>query len=105
MIKKCCKCNEEEKQALWGIFGSSVVLVSCDWCGREGKRDKLEAKAQFKTLARYYECDMIIDVEVDRDIDEEHAESGGAYIYSTWSYSAKAVKPMSARARETLMVA
>lgn len=54
-------------------------------------KDMNDALEELKILARYYNCDMVIDVHKERKIEETESDNGkGTYKYSVWSYSGKA---------------
>lgn len=48
--------------------------------------DSEEALDELKALARFYECDIILETESLKDYEEEETESGDRYRYSTWAY-------------------
>lgn len=82
---------------------SHIELVSINYRGKKryngdpidirtyNYKDKEEAKEELKILARYYNCDMVIDVECIRDVDEEETEHGGTHKFSIWRYTGSAV--------------
>ena len=53
--------------------------------------DKRDATESLKALARYYNCNMVIKVEYDKDTKEEETESDGTYIHSIWRGRGQAV--------------
>lgn len=81
-----------------------VELVSINYKGRKRYwgnpisiktqfyKERAEAEKELQTLARYYGCDMVINVERHREEEDEETDSGGTYTYSVWSYSGKAVR-------------
>lgn len=81
-----------------------VELVSINYKGRkryEGTplfietnwyKEKAVAQQELKTLARYHNCNMVVEVEIHRNEEDEETDSGGTYTYSVWKYSGRAVK-------------
>ena len=105
----CPQCATGFKQEVRRMEASAsscegVELVSSNYRGRkkytgtpryietEYHRDREDSINELKTIARYYGCDMVIDVKCQRDVDDEETDSGGTYTYSVWSYSGKAVR-------------
>lgn len=54
--------------------------------------DSEEALDELKALARFYDCDIILDTESLKNYEEEENESGDTYRYSTWAYRGTATQ-------------
>lgn len=100
----CPECNniykrDYSKMRTAYLDNSDVEIVSINYKGKkEVSGEKYRIKSDFncdkdvsldelKSLARYLGCDIVIDVEFERDTDYEETESGGTYNYSVWRYS------------------
>ena len=55
-------------------------------------KDRSESESELKILAKYFDCDMVVNVKVIKDTRESETESGGTYIYTVWQYVGDAVK-------------
>lgn len=53
--------------------------------------DKRDATKSLQILARYYNRNMVINVDYDKDTEEEETESDGTYIHSIWRGRGQAV--------------
>lgn len=97
--------NQEVKKMKMAQSASrDVELVSINYKGRkryEGTplfietnwyKEKAIAQEELKTLAKYHNCNMVIEVETHREEEDEETDSGGTYTYSVWKYSGRAVK-------------
>lgn len=81
-----------------------VELVSCNYHGRKPYtgtpipistdyyKDKSDAEEELKILAKYHNCNMVINTRIYKERNEEKTEKGGTYVYTTWSYTGDAVK-------------
>lgn len=63
------------------VFGERISIESDEYEDRE------DALNELKALARYFNCDIIIELKLKKDSDWEETESGGEHHYSVWSYS------------------
>lgn len=49
-------------------------------------RDREESLNELKALAKYLGCNIVIDVELNKDTDWEETEGGGTHYYTIWRY-------------------
>lgn len=63
------------------VFGEEISIESDDY------EDKEDALKELKALARYFNCDIIMEVKLNKDSDWQETERGGEYWYSVWNYS------------------
>lgn len=54
--------------------------------------DREDAKKELITLARYFNCDIVLNVHYCKEVMEEDTQSGGVHRYSTWAYQGVAAK-------------
>lgn len=55
-------------------------------------KDKEDSEEEIRILANYYDCDMVLEVEIIKDQESKETDSGGTYIYNVWKYKGYAVR-------------
>lgn len=110
LCPKCANTHKAEMNKIYEAWDkacesdSPVEVVSANYQGKKdvfGERipiksdeyeDRDDALKELKALARYFNCDIIMEVKFEKDSDWEETESGGEYRYSVWSYSGVATR-------------
>ena len=57
-------------------------------------KDKNESERELKIMAKYFNYNMVVNVEIMKEKRESETDSGGTYIYTVWKYIGYAVNRM-----------
>lgn len=63
------------------VSGDKYIIES------DSNRDRDVSLNELKSIAKYLNCDIVIDVELKKDTDWEETERGGTHYYTTWRYT------------------
>ena len=97
--------NAKEKLRIAMRNKYNVELVSKNYKGKKRydksyvkkieshfNKDKEDSEEEIRILANYYDCDMVLEVEIIKDQESKETDSGGTYIYNVWKYKGYAVR-------------
>lgn len=98
-------CKNKLRSAIF--LKNDVELVSINYKGHKRydkssmhkiesnfNKDKNESERELRIMAKYFNRDMVINVEIMKEKRESETDSGGTYIYTVWKYTGYAVKRM-----------
>ena len=100
-----CRASVKQLQKVMASNNLDVELVSINYKGKkpftgnpiyletDWYRDFNDAEIQLKTMATFFDCDMVLDVQRDRSTGSEPSDSSknGTHHFSLWRLKGKAV--------------